>query len=130
MNHLVNYIRERYIDDKQTEEMTFAYKTFLHDESFEFLQTEVGFITYKFQGDACIINDIYTAPEYRKTKGAWKLFNELRQITLANPNCNVMIGFSEFIGHGHEHGKGAMKAAGFVKAGEDDVKEIYFRGNW
>lgn len=124
------YIKERYIVEANNSEIAFAYLTYLNKEGFQVIEDEVGFIVYKFQGDACIVNDIYTRTEHRKTKGAWKLFNKLRAITTANSNCNVLIGFSEFYGQGHEDGKGAMKAAGFVKTGEDTMKEIYIRGNY
>lgn len=130
MIFLKQYIKERYLDDPKGDDIAVAYLDYLFKEEFKILETKEGFITFKFQGDACIINDIYTAPEYRKTKGAWRLFNELRSNTLKNPNCKVMIGFSEYLGQGHEHGKGAMKAAGFIKIGQDSVKEIYLRGNW
>jgi hypothetical protein len=125
-----SYIKERYINDDKSSEYAFEYLTYLNEEGFKVVEHEVGFIVYKFQGDACIVNDIYTRQEHRKTKGAWKLFNELRKLTIANTNCNVLIGFSEFYGQGHEDGKGAMKAAGFVKAGEDNMREIYMRGNY
>lgn len=130
MKHIYNYIKERYINSEHTELLAFEYMKYLNHENFKSIDLDIGFINYKFQGDACIINDIYTAPEFRKTKGAWKLFNELRKLTLANPACKVLIGFSEFEGQGHEHGQGAMKAAGFIKMGQDNIKEIYLRGNY
>ena len=130
MKALTEYIKERYFDNEHTDDIVCAYLDHLFENNFKLLETNDGFITYKFQGDACIINDIYTAKEHRKTKGAWRLFNELRAITLANPACKVMIGFSEYVGQGHEHGKGAMKAAGFVKSGQDNTMEVYVRGNW
>lgn len=128
MNPLYSYINERYGNLGKATEMTFAYSKFLTQEKFNVIESEIGFIIYKFEGDACIVNDIYTKKDHRKTKGAWKLFQQLKDIVQSNPSCAVMVGFSEFDGQGQEHGKGAMKAAGFVKVGQDETREIYMRG--
>lgn len=130
MTSLFAYVNERYGNIGPASELSFMYAKYLNDEKFTVLEMDVGFIIYKFQGDACIVNDIYTKKEHRKSKGAWKLFNQLRVIVRANPKCNVIIGFSEFEGQGHEHGKGAMKAAGFIKVAEDNTREIYMRGTY
>lgn len=130
MNSMTSYIKERYIDDERSTHIAFEYMTYLNKKEFKILELTEGFIIYKFQGDACIINDIYVKKQYRKTRAAWKIFNELRKITMENDKCNVLIGFSEFYGKNHEDGKGAMKSAGFVKISEDKDKEIYMRGNF
>lgn len=130
MKGLTDYIAERYTDENMSYAAAMSYLNYLYNEKFTVLEAVYGFITYKFQGDACIINDIYTKKEYRKTKAAWRLFDMLREKTTNNPNCNVLIGFSEFGGKNHQDGKGAMKAAGFIKIGQDNIREIYMRGNW
>lgn len=130
MRSLVDYIGERYTDEDMSYATAMMYMSYLQKEKFTVLEKEYGFIVYKFQGDACIINDIYTKKEYRKTKAAWKLFNNLREITMKNPNCNVLIGFSELEGKNQQDGKGAMKAAGFIKVGQEQHREVYMRGNW
>jgi hypothetical protein len=124
------YIKERYPQFEDSNKTAFEYLTYLKKNNFQFLNEKEGFIVYKFEGDACIINDIYICNEYRKTKSAWKLFNNLRNLTLTNKNCKVLIGFSEHNGNNHQSGIGAMTAAGFVKTGQDDIKDIYIRGNW
>ena len=130
MNSMTSYIKERYIDDKRSTHIAFEYMTYLNKEKFKILEVDEGFLVYKFQGDACIISDVYVKKQYRKTKASWKIFNELRKITINNKKCNILIGFSEFYGKNHEDGKGAMKSVGFVKVSEDNEKEIYMRGNF
>lgn len=124
---LYNYITERYnFDDNDM--ATFAYKRYLNIEDYTMIEKPYGFIIYKFEGDACIINDIYTTKEYRKTGKAWDLFKEVLELAQSKDTCNVLIGFSEKQGQGLEHGQGAMLAAGFKPVQETEDRIIYIRG--
>lgn len=129
MKQMFDYVKERY-PEYSDESVVFAYLTYLNKEQFKIFKVKEGFFTYKFQGDACIVNDVYVTPKYRKTKASKKLFANLLKITLKNKDCRVLIGFSEFAGENQVNGKGAMLSLGFVKIGEDNCGEIYLRGNY
>lgn len=122
MNLLSSYIAERYPE--------FTSRASLYEEALGKMNAKLfefpyGFFTAKKQGDAFIIFDLYTTPEARKTGKAWDLFAEIKKEA---EGANVLIGFSEHCGRGHADGKGAMKAAGFIKAYETKAADIYMRG--
>lgn len=125
--NLYNYICERYNFDNN-EKATFLYKEYLNKEHFTILSKDYGFIIYKFEGDACIINDLYTTKEYRKTGKAWDLFKELMYIVNQNEKCKVLIGFSEHDGQNHANGQGAMLSAGFKPVQYLKDKIVFMRG--
>ena len=123
--NLYSYMVERYTF-KDTDKASFIYKEFLNKQAFNTLENEYGFITYKFEGDACIINDIYVNKEYRKSGKAWNLFEELLKI-VQQTSCNVLIGFCEYEGKNHIDGQGAMLAAGFRPIQYLNDKIVFFR---
>lgn len=127
MAKIEEYIAERY-PEYEPRMATYLYTTHLLNEGCKMLSKPFGFITYKFEGDACIIFDIYTNKEYRKTKKAWSLWAEMLEIIQQNTNCHVVIGFSEFGGTNHQDGIGAMIAAGFKKAYDLEDRTVYIRG--
>lgn len=129
MKLFIEYINDRYAEVFENAEVgAYHYIEWLENNGFSVLNRAYGFITYKFEGDACIIFDIHTAKEFRKTKKAWTLWNEMLGVIQQNPKCNVIIGFSEKLGTNHADGVGAMLAAGFVKAQETKEQDIYMRG--
>lgn len=125
---IIEYLEDRYPIFEDVSLAAYDYACWLKEQGFSILDKPYGFITYKFQGDACIIFDIYTQKEFRKTKKAWQLWTEMLKHIQSNPNCHVVIGFSEHIGTNPADGVGAMLAAGFVQAYDTKEQAIYLRG--
>lgn len=126
---LYNYLNERYtFSDNNL--ATKLYKQHLERQGSKIIEKPYGFITYKFQGDACIISDIFTTAESRKTGQAWNLFKAVKNEINKHPECAVIIGFSEHGGQNAEPGIGAMIAAGFTPAYELKEKTVYMRGTY
>lgn len=125
--NLFNYLIERYnfTDNNLASSL---YADYLKKEGFISIENEYGFIIYKFQGDACIINDIFINKEYRKLGKSWNLFNSLLTIIKNNENCKILIGFSEFGGKNHVEGIKAMEAAGFINTQYLKDKIVFMRG--
>lgn len=124
---LYNYIEEHY----RFQDTTLAeklYREYLTREQFTIIERPYGFIVYKFQGDACIIQDIYTTDLARKQGKAWDLFKLVKNEINKHNRCNVIIGFSEHGGVDNQHGIGAMLAAGFIPAYELKERTVYVRG--
>lgn len=129
MKSIVEYVEDRYKSAVESPELAaYEYVIWLKDNGFKMLDRAYGFITYKFEGDACIIHDIYTTREFRKSKYAWALWQQMLETIQAKPECKVVIGFSENIGENHKDGIGAMLAAGFVEAYKTKEQTIYMRG--
>lgn len=86
-----------------------------------------GFFTAQPWGDALVVHDIYTAPEWRSKGYCWALFNDIKRLAR---KCGkiVIIGFSEKAGKNQELGQQAMKAASFKEAFETDLATVYMRG--
>ena len=124
---LYNYIKEHYAfqDTKWAEDL---YRQYLDKEGYTILEKDYGFIVYKFQGDACIIQDIYTTFEARKQRKAWDLFKLVQNEINKHSRCTVIIGFSEHAGIDNQHGVGAMLAAGFKPVYELTERTVYVRG--
>lgn len=132
MNTLLQaYIQERYGNEikdlAHLEEVAIAYADYLARESFQVLNIPGGFITFKLQGDACIVNDVYTTKDARKKGVGWKLFYNILKLS-KKAGKNVIIGFSEHLGRNHEDGLGFMKAAGFKKAFDTEISQVFIRG--
>lgn len=124
---LLSYIQEHYNFQNSTlaEKL---YREHLDRENCTILEKPYGFIIYKFEGDACIIKDIFTTLDVRKTGKAWNLFKAVKNEINKHSVCRVMIGFSDKVGLNREQGIGAMLAAGFVPAYELEEKTVYLRG--
>lgn len=78
---------------------------------FKVYMTKHGFFTYKAQGDALLVGDLYTSQDCRKTKKAWALFDKIKQLAKLQ-DLKVLIGFSEETS-AVKDGIKAMEAAGF-----------------
>lgn len=124
---LLSYIQEHY-NFQNNELAEKLYREHLNKENCTILEKPYGFITYKFEGDACIIKDIFTTLEARKTGKAWNLFKAVKNEINKHSECRVIIGFSENGSLNREHGIGAMLAAGFVPAFELKEKTVFLRG--
>lgn len=86
-----------------------------------------GFFTWKAQGDALLILDLFTNKDYRAKGYAWALFHDIKTLAKAL-NLNVIIGFSEHTGPNQHLGQEAMKAAGFTMAYDTLEQSIWLRG--
>lgn len=116
------YIKERY-----GPEATIDWNDYLKDSNFDFHTTDFGFVTYRLQGDAVIMGDIYIKPEHRNQKNAWMLHDDVMNKAKKH-NKRVAIGFSDFIGQNHILGLQAMKAAGFVPAYKTNDQFVFLKG--
>lgn len=124
-NFILPYITERYGNF-----LCKQYRDNLVAKGIELFEFPFGFFTAEGKGDAYIVHDLYVAPEFRRKQAhecAWKLFEAMRE-KARQLHKNVMIGFSEFEGQNQELGRIAMKTAGFQKAFETDLSEVYIRG--
>lgn len=57
----------------------------------EIIETDKGFATYRFEGNACYIVDIYTIPEARKTGEASRLADSITEAAKAK-GCRLLLG--------------------------------------
>lgn len=128
MNHLLGYINDRYPIFQDVSVGAFEYKMWLNTNGFVMEERDYGFITYRFEGDACILQDLYVAKEFRDSGKAWELFNWLKAKAQQVSGCNVIITFSESLGINQHQGLGAIKAAGFVPHIEEQDRTIFIRG--
>lgn len=126
--HLLKaYISERYPDYSAHLD---AYQNYLVGNSIKAISiADVGFITYKIQGDAAVIYDIYVVPEARGHHASFMLANTVKE-KARKAGAVCLIGFSE---NPHNplarSGQAAMKAYGFIPVGYDQEDDtlIYLR---
>jgi GNAT superfamily N-acetyltransferase len=128
---ILDYIKDRYNEDdfapltleQVAEQLQFKYK----EADIKTVKMGFGFFTYKSQGDALVIYDLFTTADKRSKKYAWKLFERIQEVA-RELNKSVLIGFSDVTGKNHEMGRGAMRAAGFVPSHTLTNKQVYIRG--
>lgn len=124
---LLEYLIEHYsFLDPLTAEKN--YRASLEKDGAQIIEKPFGFIIYKFEGDACLIKDLYTTLEARKIGKAWELFHAVKKEIDKNPRCNVILGFSEFGTKHRERGIGAMLAAGFIPYHKMSHQQVFIRG--
>lgn len=124
----LNYLKERYnATDFNLEELAFNFESDYRKQGVAVFKIDIGFVAYKLEGDAIIITDLYTTPEARGKKQAWKFHNALVQLGRGYGK-RVLIGFSEKAGKNHELGLRAMKGAGFVKSAELSNSDVFIKG--
>jgi len=128
MKHFVEYVEDRYPIFENAEIAAYDYKLWLEENGYSTIEKHFGFINYKFEGDACIVQDLFVSREFRHTKKGWELFNQVLELARKAPKCNVMIATSEKVGINHEVGVGAMIAAKFILAYTTDSEHIFMRG--
>lgn len=124
---LFDYIKEHY-NYPNVVGAAAVYTKNLLAQNAKVIQRDYGFIVYRFEGDACIVTDVYTTKEARKTGKGIELVSELTKIVQANENCHVVIGFSEKDTFNTHDGIGFMKAVGFKPYLELQDKTVYIRG--
>lgn len=118
----LDYIKERY-----GEGLDINWKEYLEKYQLAEYATPQGFITYKPQGDAMLIYDMYVKPAFRKHTHAWVLHNHVRNLG-EDFGKRVMITFSDFKGKNHIAGIKAMKVAGFVPAFKTNEEFVFIKG--
>lgn len=101
MKHYANYILER--------------------EGFQTIQHEYGFATYRCQGNEVYLRDIYVDPDYRKSRVAAQMTDQVAQAGRA-AGCTVMTGTCQPSAKGATEGLKAMLAYGFqIKIAAPDM---------
>lgn len=126
-----DYINERYTDEDLAPysilEVAENFEEIYAQDGFQILKTLFGFVTYKFIGDAVIIDDLYVKPEWRSKKNAWKLHDVLLR-QAQREGKRVMITKSEKAPKNRHLGLAAIKAAKFVKAYDLNEGELFIKG--
>lgn len=117
-----DYIKERYDAD-----IVIDWEAYLDSEDLTQISTPKGFITFKFEGDAALIYDMYVKPEYRKHTTSWFL-HDLVVERAEQLGKRVMITFSDFMGKNHMLGLKAIKIAGFTPAFKTNDQFVFIKG--
>lgn len=61
--------------------MTSMYEEYIKEREFlKIIKTDKGFITYRVNGDTCLINDYFVLPEFRKNGHGYFLANSVFEI--------------------------------------------------
>lgn len=115
-----DYIKERY-----GENLEIDWNGYLNNHQLDVYTTKDGFVTFKLEGDAAIIYDMYVKPYARSHTHAWDLHDHVLNKASGK---RVMITFSEFKGKNHLAGIKAMKVAGFVPAFKTDEEFVFIKG--
>lgn len=119
---LTNYLNERYGDN-----LEINWDEYLARYELECLSDNHGFVTYKLQGDAAIIADMWVETKARGHTHSWKLHDQV--INAAKERGKrVAITFSDFKGINHMAGIAAMKRAGFVPAFKTAKEFVFMKG--
>ncbi len=102
---------------------------YLKDRGDKVLTTATGFMAYRLQGDAMIIDEMYVKPEFRKSYECLKMFQTLLKLA-EEANKNVLIGFSEPRSNKNPlPGIKAMESVGFKKVQSlNDGTQVFLRG--
>lgn len=117
------YLQERYNNELSLED----WEDYLSENELSVYETDNGFVTYKLQGDAALIHDMYVKPDYRKHTHAWELHNHV--LDQANQGGKrVMLTFSDFYGNNHLAGIKAMRVAGFIPAFKTMDQFVFIKG--
>lgn len=122
-----DYLKERYNETDFNHEEFQNLDAKYAEVGIKTINTMHGFLTYKIEGDAIVITDIYVKPQYRDHKAAWFL-HDLAMERANKAGCRVAIGFSEKAGKKHELGKQALHTAGFKKYLETSTSDVYIKG--
>lgn len=61
-------------------------------ENRETIEKPWGFITYSIDGELCDIDSVYVVPEYRRSKAASTLADEVVEIAKAK-GCKTLVGY-------------------------------------
>lgn len=55
------------------------------------IESEKGFATYQFFNDECYVSDIFVVKEYRRSRVAWDMLDEIVKSAKLN-NCLYLVG--------------------------------------
>lgn len=124
---LESYIGERYPGLGDPKELAKAYAMKAELKGVKFVNTDGGMVSYRFEGDAIVLMDMYVKPSKRHQGHAWSLFNELIKAAKA-ADKRVIITSSEVAGKNQELGLGAIKAAGFELLFSTPYAAYFLRG--
>lgn len=112
---LRDYITERYGPGAAVMRWIAAYQLFIEKEGLEALVVPaMGFLTYRMEGDACVIYDIFTHPAFRRSGACLELFKRLLR-KAETVGCYVIIGLRETGFNRDDLGLKAMQSVGFVE---------------
>lgn len=117
-----DYIKERY-----GEGLEVNWKEYLERHQLKCHKTYYGFVTYKLQGDAALLYDLYVKPTYRKHTYGWLLHDHVIS-EARNSGKYVAITFSEFKGINHMAGIKAIQLAGFSPAFKTNKEFVFVKG--
>lgn len=85
----------------------------LEREGFSTSECPEGFATYRVQGEACYIRDLYVLPDHRKHGVASRLADGIAVIARA-AGCTRLVGTVDVRTAGHEGSLKALLAYGFT----------------
>jgi len=116
------YLQERYGDNLEID-----WNEYLIRYGLICYMTKHGFVTYKLQGDAAMIYDMYVSPEARGHTHAWHLHDRVYEAA-KETGKRVMLAFSDYKGINHMAGIKAMKVSGFTPAYKTNEQFIFVKG--
>jgi GNAT superfamily N-acetyltransferase len=125
------YLKERYRESDflpaKLEDIAAGFEALWHKVGALILKTSFGFVTYKLEGDALIIFDMYVKPEHRTQRKARLLHDVL--IELAQKNSKrVAITFVDFVGQNNLPGIEAIASVGFIPTQSFDNSQMFIKG--
>jgi GNAT superfamily N-acetyltransferase len=127
----LDYLKERYLPEDfapvTLEQIADRIEDVLKQNKMQLFQTAKGFVTFRYQGDAVIIFDMYVKPEYRKSGEAWKLHNALVRLARSQGK-RVAITFSETEGQNRDLGLAAIEAAAFQPMFKTEDIQAFIKG--
>lgn len=90
------------------------------------IQTNFGFVSYKVDGTACLICDMYVVPEYRKEKIGTELANQVVKEALS-VGCEFLIAEVYLAAFNATESIKAILAYGFSLGSAEPGKIILFK---
>lgn len=89
-----------------------VYKKYLKERcGLDVLQTETGFVTYRFRGPDCYIEDIYVLPEFRQVGLAEKMADKVAEIA-KEAGINILTGSVDSRANGAEISRQVLRGYG------------------
>lgn len=125
----LDYLKERYREGDfllmTHERIASRFEEAVECSGLEIIKKPYGFVTYKLEGDAVIIYDMYVSPSFRGQDKAWELHNEVLEKAT---DKRVAITFVDKLGQNHQLGIGAIKAAGFKLHQATSTDFVFLKG--
>lgn len=127
----LEYLKERYNDydfyPLTLEQIAKRFESLQEELGNEIIKKPEGFMTYKLEGDAVLINDFYVKPQYRGHTKAWEFHDEVIDIA-RKAGKKVAVTFAELLGKNHLKGIGAIRTAGFIPAFKTTSDIVFIKG--